>query len=98
MRLGSTIGLDCAKGEGQKALAPCIDYVVSFAHQGKADARSLLAATPALLLLQMVLLPVYLYGLQGVPILPVVIITQTLIELLASIIYMRLMPRLGGSS
>ena len=46
-------------------LAPCIDYVVSFAHQGKADARSLLAATPALLLLQMVLLPVYLYGLQG---------------------------------
>lgn len=40
-------------------LAPCIDYVVTFAHLGRADARLLLAATPTLLIAQM-LLPVYL--------------------------------------
>lgn len=41
-------------------LAPCIDYVVTFAQLGRADARALLAATPVLLGVQMVLLPVYL--------------------------------------
>ncbi|MFK3844760.1 bile acid:sodium symporter [Stenotrophomonas sp. NPDC078853] len=41
-------------------LTPCIDYVVTFAHLGKANAKSLLASTPLLLALQMVLLPVYL--------------------------------------
>jgi ACR3 family arsenite efflux pump ArsB len=41
-------------------LAPCIDYVVTFSQLGRADARLLLAATPALLILQMVLLPVHL--------------------------------------
>lgn len=41
-------------------LTPCIDYVVTFSHMGRADARLLLAATPTLLLLQMLLLPVYL--------------------------------------
>ena len=41
-------------------LTPCIDYVVTFAHLGRADARALLASTPALLLAQMALLPVYL--------------------------------------
>jgi len=41
-------------------LAPCIDYVVTFAQIGRADARLLLASTPALLVLQMLLLPVYL--------------------------------------
>ncbi|WP_337187114.1 arsenic resistance protein [Phenylobacterium sp.] len=41
-------------------LAPCIDYVVTFAHIGRADARLLLAATPVLLLVQMLLLPAYL--------------------------------------
>lgn len=41
-------------------LAPCIDYVVTFSHIGRADARLLLAATPMLLLLQMLLLPLYL--------------------------------------
>lgn len=46
-------------------LAPCIDYVVTFAHLGRADARLLLAATPVLLLLQMLLLPVYLQLFLG---------------------------------
>ncbi|MBE7184670.1 MAG: arsenic resistance protein [Methylobacterium mesophilicum] len=41
-------------------LAPCIDYVVTFSHIGRADSRALLASTPVLLLLQMLLLPVYL--------------------------------------
>lgn len=41
-------------------LCPCIDYVVTFAQLGRADARLLLAATPALLVAQMLLLPAYL--------------------------------------
>lgn len=41
-------------------LTPCIDYVVTFAHLGRADARSLLATTPLLLAGQMLLLPAYL--------------------------------------
>lgn len=41
-------------------LAPCIDYVVTFSHLGRADARLLLAATPVLLMAQMLLLPGYL--------------------------------------
>nr|WP_269846617.1 arsenic resistance protein [Paracoccus binzhouensis] len=46
-------------------LTPCVDYVVTFTHLGRGDARLLLAATPALLLLQMALLPVYLRVLLG---------------------------------
>lgn len=46
-------------------LAPCIDYVVTFAHLGKADARVILAATPVLLLVQMLLLPIYLMMFLG---------------------------------
>lgn len=46
-------------------LAPCIDYVVTFSHLGKADARLLLAATPALLILQMLLLPVFMRFFLG---------------------------------
>lgn len=41
-------------------LTPCIDYVVTSSHLGRADARLLLAATPALLVMQMLLLPAYL--------------------------------------
>ncbi|OGA58551.1 MAG: arsenic resistance protein [Burkholderiales bacterium RIFCSPHIGHO2_01_FULL_64_960] len=46
-------------------LTPCIDYVVTFAHLGRADARLLLAATPVLLIAQMVLLPGYLRVFLG---------------------------------
>ncbi|KQP33732.1 arsenic resistance protein [Methylobacterium sp. Leaf104] len=46
-------------------LTPCIDYVVTFAHLGRADAGILLAATPALLAAQMALLPLYLTALLG---------------------------------
>jgi ACR3 family arsenite transporter len=41
-------------------LTPCIDYVITFAHLGRADARLLLSSTPILLLVQMALLPLYL--------------------------------------
>lgn len=41
-------------------LTPCIDYVITFSHLGRADARLLLASTPVLLAVQMLLLPVYL--------------------------------------
>jgi ACR3 family arsenite efflux pump ArsB len=46
-------------------LTPCIDYVVTFSHIGRADARLLLAATPALLITQMLLLPAYLRVFLG---------------------------------
>ena len=46
-------------------LTPCIDYVVTFSQMGRADARLLLAATPALLVAQMLLLPVYLATFLG---------------------------------
>jgi ACR3 family arsenite transporter len=46
-------------------LTPCIDYVVTFSQLGRADARLLLAATPALLIAQMLLLPVYLRPMLG---------------------------------
>jgi ACR3 family arsenite efflux pump ArsB len=46
-------------------LTPCIDYVVTFSHLGRADARLLLAATPALLIIQILLLPVYLGAFLG---------------------------------
>lgn len=41
-------------------LTPCIDYVVVFTRLGGGDAARLLAATPILLLVQLLLLPVYL--------------------------------------
>lgn len=41
-------------------LAPCIDYVVTFSHLGRAHSSLLLAATPILLGGQMMLLPLYL--------------------------------------
>lgn len=46
-------------------LCPCIDYVVTFSHLGRADAENLLAATPILLLLQLLLLPIQLRVLLG---------------------------------
>lgn len=46
-------------------LSPCIDYVVTFSHLGRADARLLLAATPILLIVQMLLLPIFLQLFLG---------------------------------
>lgn len=41
-------------------LTPCIDYVIVFTHLGKGNAKLMLAATPILFILQMLLLPFYL--------------------------------------
>ncbi|MCK9510300.1 MAG: arsenic resistance protein [Pigmentiphaga sp.] len=46
-------------------LTPCIDYVITFTHVGRGNARLLLAMTPMLLVLQMLLLPVYLNVMLG---------------------------------
>ncbi|WP_459207859.1 arsenic resistance protein [Pseudomonas sp. MLB6B] len=46
-------------------LTPCIDYVVVFTHLGKGDARSMLAATPVLLLVQLLLLPIYVTAMMA---------------------------------
>lgn len=46
-------------------LAPCIDYVITFAQMGRADSLRLLAATPVLLVAQMLLLPLYLGAALG---------------------------------
>ena len=42
-------------------LTPCIDYVIVFTHLGRGDAKLILAATPVLLIAQMLLLPIYLW-------------------------------------
>lgn len=47
-------------------LCPCIDYVITFTHLGRGDARLLLAATPILLLAQMALLAAWLAFWPGV--------------------------------
>ncbi|MVT83200.1 arsenic resistance protein [Pantoea agglomerans] len=46
-------------------LTPCIDYVVTFSQLGRGDARLLLASTPVLLIVQILLLPVYLHFFLG---------------------------------
>ncbi|WP_256995003.1 arsenic resistance protein [Streptomyces sp. WY228] len=46
-------------------LAPCIDYVIVFSGLAGGSSERLLAATPLLLLAQMVLLPVYLFLFMG---------------------------------
>ncbi|QUS37838.1 arsenic resistance protein [Tardiphaga alba] len=46
-------------------LCPCIDYVVTFSHLGKSDSKLLLAATPVLLIVQMIMLPIYLGAFLG---------------------------------
>lgn len=46
-------------------LAPCVDYVIVFSGLAGGSSERLLAATPLLLLAQMVLLPVYLFLFMG---------------------------------
>lgn len=46
-------------------LAPCIDYVIVFSALAGAAHEKLLAATPLLMLVQLLLLPVYLFAFAG---------------------------------
>jgi arsenite transporter len=46
-------------------LVPCTDWFLAFTHLGGGDTRRAIAATPVLLLVQIALLPVYLWLLLG---------------------------------
>ncbi|CAM2930004.1 arsenic resistance protein [Paenibacillus taichungensis] len=46
-------------------LTPCIDYVIVFTQLGRGNEKLMLAATPILFVIQMVLLPVYLWLFIG---------------------------------
>lgn len=46
-------------------LVPCTDWFVTFAHQAGGDLRRAIAITPALLIVQMLLLPLYLWMFMG---------------------------------
>ena len=46
-------------------LTPCVDYVITFSHAGRADSGLLLASTPILLFVQLLLLPVFLRVFPG---------------------------------
>ena len=46
-------------------LTPCIDYVIVFTHLGKGDSQSVLAATPLLFILQILLMPFFLWIFIG---------------------------------
>ena len=52
-------------------LTPCIDYVIVFSELGGSDARKVLAATPVLMLAQIVALPVYLWLFVGAEVLTI---------------------------
>jgi ACR3 family arsenite efflux pump ArsB len=46
-------------------LTPCIDYVITFTELAGGNAEQITAATPALMLVQLLLLPVYLWLFMG---------------------------------
>ncbi|GIN72928.1 arsenic resistance protein [Bacillus sp. J14TS2] len=46
-------------------LTPCIDYVIVFTQLGKGNEKLMLAATPILFVVQMILLPLYLWLIIG---------------------------------
>jgi ACR3 family arsenite efflux pump ArsB len=46
-------------------LTPCIDYVITFTELGGGDSEQITATTPALMLIQLVLLPLYLWLFMG---------------------------------
>lgn len=53
-------------------LTPCIDYVIVFTELGKGNAKLMLAATPILFVVQMLLLPLYLWLFVGKDMLTIV--------------------------
>ncbi|MFC0237160.1 arsenic resistance protein [Fictibacillus phosphorivorans] len=53
-------------------LTPCIDYIIVFTQLGKGNEKLMLAATPILFVVQMVLLPLYLWLFIGKKVMSVV--------------------------
>jgi len=46
-------------------LTPCIDYVITFTELADGDSEQITAATPALMLIQLLMLPLYLWLFMG---------------------------------
>ena len=73
-------------------LTPCIDYVITFTDLADGDAEQLTATTPALMLVQLLLLPVYLWLFVG-PEIAVVIEAGPFVEAFVLIIALPLGSR-----
>lgn len=69
-------------------LTPCIDYVIVFTHLGKGDAKLMLAATPLLLITQMLLLPLYIWLLIGKKFL----VTLSIVPFVESFTFLLVLP------
>lgn len=77
------------------ALAPLLGWAVARVFRLDAAAGRAVAFSSATRN-SLVILPLALAIPGGTPVLPAVIVTQTLVELAASLVYMRLIPRLGS--
>ncbi|MGM0543409.1 MAG: arsenic resistance protein [Pseudomonadota bacterium] len=64
-------------------LVPCTDWFISFTHLGQGDSARAIAATPVLLLLQILLLPLYVTLIMGE-------------QLVASQLFSELLPAFAG--
>jgi ACR3 family arsenite efflux pump ArsB len=60
-----TVGPVVLVGAYMVLLTPCIDYVIAFTDLAGGDAEQVTATTPALMLVQLLLLPVYLWLFMG---------------------------------
>lgn len=69
-------------------LTPCIDYVVVFTSIGKGDAKLMLAATPMLLITQLMLLPIFIWLFMGSSFL----MTLSITPFIESFIFLILLP------
>ncbi|MEB7421998.1 arsenic resistance protein [Staphylococcus arlettae] len=67
-------------------LTPCIDYVIVFTHLGKGDASLITIATPILLIVQMLLLPIYLTLLLDYPLQDLIIFEPFVISFVVIIV------------
>ncbi|EFK35960.1 MULTISPECIES: arsenic resistance protein [Chryseobacterium] len=69
-------------------LTPCIDYVIVFTFLGKGDSQSVLASTPLLFIIQMLLLPLFLWIFLGREVINIIQITP----FVKSFIYLIIIP------
>ena len=73
-------------------LTPCIDYVIVFTHLGKGNMNIMLGATPLLFIVQMVMLPLYLWLFMGKEVATIIHI-QPFIE---SFLFLIILPLLAA--
>lgn len=67
-------------------LTPCIDYVIVFTHMGMGDASLITIATPILLIVQMILLPIYLTLMLDYPVQDLIVIKPFVMTFLVIIV------------